>query len=131
MLPLLINNWMPITILALAGLIWNLAGMLIFARLVFPNAWFERSIAEFGNSTGVAASGLLLLRLADPINRTNTLPVFSIKQLFLQPLLSGGLITVIAPLFINSFGLKGWTEICALVTFLLFSLALFLRLKEV
>ena len=128
-LPLLVNYWVPISILALGGLIWNLAGMLIFSRLFFKEEWFERAIAEFGNSTGVAASGLLLLRLADPRNSTNTLPVFSIKQLFLQPLLSGGLITVIAPLFISNFGLKGWTEFCGLISLSLFALALSLQSK--
>ena len=78
--------------------------------------WFERSLTEFGNATGVAATGLLLLRLADPRNLTNTLPIFSIKQLFLQPLLSGGLITVMAPFVVIQLGLKGWTEICGLFT---------------
>ena len=128
-LPLLVNYWVPITILAIGGLIWNLAGMLIFSRLFFREEWFERAIAEFGNSTGVAASGLLLLRLADPRNSTNTLPVFSIKQLFLQPLLSGGLITVIAPLFISNFGLKGWTEFCGLISLSLCVVAISLQSK--
>ena len=128
-LPLLVNYWLPISILALGGLIWNLAGMLIFSRLFFKEEWFERAIAEFGNSTGVAASGLLLLRLADPRNSTNTLPVFSIKQLFLQPLLSGGLITVIAPLFISNFGLKGWTEFCGLISLFLFAVAISIQSK--
>ena len=129
-LPLLINYWFPISILAIGGLIWNLLGMLIFSRLFFREEWFERAIAEFGNSTGVAASGLLLLRLADPRNSTNTLPVFSIKQLFLQPLLSGGLITVIAPLFISNFGLKGWTEFCGLISISLFAIAISLQFKH-
>ena len=128
-LPLLINYWVPISILAVGGLIWNLAGMLIFSRLFFQSEWFERSIAEFGNSTGVAASGLLLLRLADPRNTTNTLPVFSIKQLFLQPLLSGGLITVIAPLFISTFGLKGWTEFCGFISLSLCAIAVSLQTR--
>ena len=126
-LPLLVNYWVPISILAVGGLTWNLAGMLFLSRLFFREEWFERSIAEFGNSTGVAASGLLLLRLADPKNTTNTLPVFSIKQLFLQPLLSGGLITVIAPLFISSFGLKGWTEFCGLISLSLCAVAVYLQ----
>ena len=128
-LPLLVNYWVPISMLAIGGLVWNLVGMLIFSRLFFKEVWFERAIAEFGNSTGVAASGLLLLRLADPRNSTNTLPVFSIKQLFLQPLLSGGLITVIAPLFISNFGLKGWTEFCGLISLSLCAVAISLQSK--
>ena len=115
-LPLLINDWLPLSILAISGLIWNLSGMFIFSRMIFKDEWFERSLTEFGNATGVAASGLLLLRLADPRDNTNTLPIFSIKQLFLQPLLSGGLITVLAPIIINNIGLLGWTELCGVIT---------------
>ena len=114
-LPLLINDWLPLAVLSLAGLIWNLSGMFIFARLFLQDDWFERSLTEFGNATGVAASGLLLLRLADPVDATKTLPIFSIKQLFLQPILSGGLITVIAPLVINRIGLLEWTEISGVI----------------
>ena len=130
-LPLLVDYWLPITILAIGGLVWNLAGMLIFSKLFFKEEWFERAIAEFGNSTGVAASGLLLLRLADPRNSTNTLPVFSIKQLFLQPLLSGGLITVIAPLFISNFGLREWTEFCGVISLSLCAVAISLQSKYI
>ncbi len=124
-LPLLIKDWIPLTILALSGIIWNLLGMFLFAKVLFKINWFERSIIEFGNANGVAASGILLLRLADPIDKSNTLPIFSIKQLFLQPLLSGGFITVIAPVFIVKFGLIGWTEICGAMTILFIFIALF------
>ena len=130
-LPLLINNWIPLSILALSGLTWNLLGMFVFARLIFQEEWFERSLTEFGNATGVAASGLLLLRLADPRDNTNTLPVFSIKQLFLQPLLSGGIITVIAPVIIIKIGLLEWTEICGIITIFLIAVGFFLTDKMV
>jgi len=126
-LPLLINDWFPLTILAVTGLIWNLAGMFIVARLTFKEEWFERSIAEFGNATGVAASGVLLLRLADPRNVTSTLPIFSSTRLFLQPLLSGGFVTVLAPIAVVKLGLKGWTEVCGLLTILFIFLAFFLQ----
>ena len=105
--------------------------MFVFARLTFNKEWFERSISEFGNATGVAASGILLLRLADPIDQSNTLPIFSIKQLFLQPLLSGGLITVVAPLLITKFGLNGWTAICAVLTGLSLGFAFLIRKENV
>ncbi len=123
-LPLLRENWIPITALSVAGLTWNLIVMLLLGKVILKNEWFERSITEFGNATGVAASGLLLLRLADPRNSTIALPVFSIKQLLLQPLLSGGLITVLAPIAIKHFGLISWTEITGIITiiFIIFSI---------
>ena len=101
--------------------------MFVFARLTFKEEWFERSIAEFGNATGVAASGVLLLRLADPRNSTSTLPIFSSTRLFLQPLLSGGLVTVIAPIAVVKLGLKGWTELCGLLTVLFIILAIYVQ----
>ncbi len=128
-LPILLKDWAALSILALGGLFWNLFGMFLFAKILFRKHWFERSIIEFGNATGVAASGILLLRLADPRDQTNTLPIFSIKQLFLQPFLSGGLITVIAPLSIVNFGLVGWTEICGVLTVLFILLAVFMQFK--
>ena len=129
-LPLLLNDWIPLSALALSGLLWNLFGMFLFSRLLFRQQWFERSIIEFGNATGVAASGILLLRLADPRDQTNILPIFSIKQLFLQPLLSGGLITVIAPISIIKLGLIGWTEICGALTLLFLIVSLLMRSRE-
>ena len=128
-LPLLRNDWIPLTVLALPGLIWNLTGMFVFAKIIFKEEWFERSLTEFGNATGVAASGLLLLRLADPRDNTNTLPIFSFKQLFLQPLLSGGLITVIAPIIITKVGLLSWTEISGFITLFVICLAFFFTNK--
>ncbi len=120
-LPLLQKDWLPITALSLAGLLWNLLVMFLLGKVILKKEWFERSVTEFGNATGVAASGLLLLRLADPRNATSALPIFSIKQIFLQPLLSGGLVTVFAPIAIVHFGLIGWTEITGLLTaFLIF-----------
>ncbi len=126
-IPLLLKGWYPITVLSFTGLAWNLIVTLLIARFIFKQEWFERSIAEFGNATGVAASGLLLLRLADPLNQTKTLSIFSLKQLLIMPILSGGVITVIAPLVVNSIGLTEWTEICACLTGLLLIFAFIIK----
>ena len=40
-------NWMPLTILCLAGVVWNVSLTLFLAPRIFNNAWFERAIAEF------------------------------------------------------------------------------------
>ena len=96
-LKLLQADWLPLTVLALGGLAWNLAVVLLLAPRVLPADWFERAVIEFGQATGVAASGLLLLRMADPEDQSDALSAFSIKQLLLQPFLAGGVITVVAP----------------------------------
>ncbi len=40
------QGWLPLLILVLAGIGWNVCCVLFLARRVFKNAWFERSIAE-------------------------------------------------------------------------------------
>jgi ESS family glutamate:Na+ symporter len=111
-LSLLAHDWLPLTVLASLGLLWNLAVLLLLAPRLLPADWFERGIIEFGQATGVAASGLLLLRMADPGDRSDAVQAFSIKQLILQPVLAGGLVTVIAPLAVSRWGLPVWTAVC-------------------
>ena len=111
-LALLKADWLPLTVLALGGLVWNLAVTLLLAPRLLPADWFERAVIEFGQATGVAASGLLLLRMADPDDRSYALPAFSIKQLMLQPFLAGGVVTVVAPLAVAGWGLPLWTGFC-------------------
>ena len=118
-----LDNWLIILVFTIFGLIWNLICIAYFAYFIFDDYWFEKSLIEFGNSTGVVASGLLLLRLADPKNISKTLPIFTSKQLFAQLILSGGFFTVLAPLMISKIGLDYWTEICAFITFMVISIA--------
>ena len=117
------DHWLMILVFTIFGLCWNLICIAYFAFFIFDDYWFEKSLIEFGNSTGVVASGLLLLRLADPKNISKTLPIFTSKQLFAQLLLSGGFFTVIAPIMISKIGLSYWTEICALITFIIIFIA--------
>ena len=117
------DNWLIILVFTIFGLFWNLICIAYFAYFIFDDYWFEKSLIEFGNSTGVVASGLLLLRLADPKNISKTLPIFTSKQLFAQLMLSGGFFTVIAPIMISKIGLSYWTEICSLITFIIIFIA--------
>ncbi|MBO6961053.1 MAG: sodium:solute symporter [Prochlorococcus marinus CUG1438] len=124
------ENWIIILVFTIFGLFWNLICIAYFAFFIFDDYWFEKSLIEFGNSTGVVASGLLLLRLADPKNISRTLPIFTSKQLFAQLILSGGLFTVLAPLMISKIGIDYWTEICAVITFAILLVALIFNKGE-
>ena len=117
-LTLLAHDWLPMLVLSLVGLAWNLAILLLLAPRLLPPPWFSRGILEFGQATGVAASGLLLLNVADPQDQGDALTPFSIKQLLLQPLLAGGVITVVAPLAVAGWGLTAWTAISFVVVLL-------------
>jgi ESS family glutamate:Na+ symporter len=128
-LSLLARDWLPLTVLASVGLVWNLAVVLLLGRRLLPEPWFERGIIEFGQATGVAASGLLLLSMADPEDEGNAITPFSIKQLLLQPLLAGGVITVVMPLLVESLGLPLWTALCGAVVVLAAGLGLALAAR--
>ena len=84
-LSVVVANWMPLTIMTLAGLTWTIASVLYFSPRLFKEAWFERGIAEFGQATGVTATGLLLLRTVDPDGKTIAEASFAGKQLLHEP----------------------------------------------
>jgi len=86
----------PFLILIAAGIAWNVFCVLVLARRLLPNAWFERSIAEMGQSMGVTATGLLLLRVVDPDYETPAADAFASKQLLHEPFMGGGLWTSMA-----------------------------------
>jgi ESS family glutamate:Na+ symporter len=116
--------WRPLLVLGVAGLLWNLLVVLGLGRWMLPDPWFSRGLVDFGQSTGVAASGLLLLNMIDPLDENDVLTPFSIKQLLLQPFVAGGLVTVVAPLAVSRWGLPAWTALCLALVILWVGLAL-------
>ncbi len=128
-LSIVMKNLTIIILLTIFGLLWNILCIAFFSYFVFDDFWFEKGLVEFGNSTGVVASGLLLLRLADPNNLSKTLPIFTSKQLFAQLLLSGGFFTVLSPFLLSRIGLTDWTEICGALSLLVVIIAFFLNNK--
>ncbi len=87
------QGWLPLVILISAGIGWNVLCLTVFARRAFRDAWFERAIAEMGQSMGVTATGLLLLRVVDPDYETEAAEAFAAKQLLHEPFMGGGLWT--------------------------------------
>ena len=99
---------LPLAILIGAGILWNVFCVLVLARLLLPDAWFERAIAEMGQSMGVTATGLLLLRVVDPDYESPAADAFAYKQLIHEPFMGGGLWTSMA---IPLIALKGGTTV--------------------
>lgn len=99
-------NWAPLLALVVAGTLLSLLLVVFLAPRLFREAWFERAIAEFGQSTGVTATGLLLLRSVDPESRTVAAASFGYKQLLHEPFMGGGLWTALALALVYQFGLK-------------------------
>jgi ESS family glutamate:Na+ symporter len=100
------KNWVPFVIIVAGGVIWNVFCVLWLAKRVLPNCWFERAIAEMGQSMGVTATGLLLLRAVDPESKTEAASAFGYKQLLHEPFMGGGLWTSSAVIIVAAHG--GW-----------------------
>ena len=83
----------PFLIIVAGGILWNVFCVLVLARRMLPDAWFERSIAEMGQSMGVTATGLMLLRVVDPDYETPAADAFASKQILHEPFMGGGLWT--------------------------------------
>ena len=96
--------WLPLLILVAAGIAWNVFCVMVLARRILPDAWFERAIAEMGQSMGVTATGLLLLRVVDPDYETPAADAFACKQIVHEPFMGGGLWTSTAIPLIAIYG---------------------------
>ncbi len=95
-LKVIANGLIPFLIIVCIGILWNIFCVVWLARRSLPTHWFERSIAEMGQSMGVTATGLLLLRAVDPENETDAPSAFGYKQLLHEPFMGGGLWTSMA-----------------------------------
>ena len=112
-LEVVLANWIPLTVLCAAGTAWSVACVIFLAPRIFRDAWFERAIAEFGQATGVTATGLMLLRTVDPENRTPAAVSFGYKQLLHEPFMGGGLWTALALSLVFTLGWLKVFLICA------------------
>lgn len=103
-LEVIADNIVPFVLLAGCGIVWSVGAFLLLAPRMLPDYWFERGVGDFGQSMGVTATGLILMRIADPELRTPAYPAFGYKQLVLEPFFGGGLVTAAAIPLIVQFG---------------------------
>lgn len=87
------DNLVPFLLLAGGGLAWNFGVFAFLAQRMIPNFWFERGIGDLGQSLGVTATGIILIKVADPDGKTPAMEAFGYKQLAFEPFFGGGLIT--------------------------------------
>ena len=105
-LSVVLHHWLPLLALSVAGLLWGVFMVIFVAPRLFPKAWFECAIAEFGQALGVTATGLMLLRTVDPENHTPAATAFGYKQLFHEPFMGGGIWTALALTLVFTIGWK-------------------------
>jgi glutamate:Na+ symporter, ESS family len=123
-LDVFIANFWPFLIIMTTGIAWVVFCVVFLAPRMFPRYWFERGITEYGMQTGVTAIGLLLLRVVDPIYRTDTARAFGFKQMIYEPFLGGGFITAFSPMLVASIGLWKSIAIAFGIMFVFFMISL-------
>jgi ESS family glutamate:Na+ symporter len=99
------ENLIPFILISVVGIVWTVGAFIFLAPRLLPSYWFERGIGDMGQSMGVTATGILLIRMADPDNKSGAFESFAYKQLFFEPIVGGGLFTAAAPALIDRFGL--------------------------
>ncbi len=128
-LQILAANWEVLAILATAGAVWNVAAFWLLAPRIIHRAPFERGIGDFGQSMGMTVTGLLLMRMADPENRTRAIESFGYKQLLFEPFVGGGVVTAMSVPLIFAFGPVTMLAVSSAIfaAWLVFAWALFMR----
>jgi len=115
-LDVFLENLLPFGIIMITGILWMVFCAVVLAPRMFKKYWFERGITEFGMQTGVTAIGLFLLRVVDPLYRTDTAKAFGFKQMIYEPFLGGGFITAFAPMLVFNLGI--WQSIGVALAFM-------------
>ncbi len=93
-----VQYWVPIVALSVLGFLFVTAWLLLVSRRFFCNYWFEHGIYIFGMSTGVLATGVILLRITDPEFRTGVLQDFGLAWIVLSVM--DALLVAFAPVFV-------------------------------
>lgn len=103
-IPVVIAYAIPLIIVQAGMMAIQLFLNIWFARRVFGEYWLENSMALFGTYTGVAATGLLLLKTCDPESKSDALSVYAARAPFTGWAIGGGVLTSMTPVWIMQFG---------------------------
>lgn len=78
---------LPLTVMIIAGVAFNFWQVKWMGPRILSGAWFEKSICEFGQSTGATPQAMLLLRMIDPRLQTGAAEAFALKMFFFSPIM--------------------------------------------
>lgn len=109
-------NVPAIAILTVLSVAWSVTGLLWLGPRFFPDLWFGRGIADYGQSQGNVATGFILAEMADPAHTTDAATGYGYKQLFYEPFLGGGILTALSVPIIVAIGSLAFGIASAVVT---------------
>lgn len=118
-----LQYWVPIVFLSVLGIIFVILWHFAISRRFFKTYWYERSLYIFGMSTGVLATGVILLRIVDPEFESGVLEDFGFAWIFLS--IVDMLVVSLTPMFV----LNGMGIACGVVLTLIAAACLVLSGK--
>ncbi|MBR6207873.1 MAG: hypothetical protein IKQ69_02635 [Oscillospiraceae bacterium] len=104
-----IDYALPILITSVALFAFMLFFALVYARGAFGDTWFENAMMMYGTYTGVAATGILLLKVCDPEAKSDALDMYAARAPFSSWATGGGVITSMAPIWVAQYGITRMT----------------------
>lgn len=112
------DNVIPFITLAVMGTVWIVFSLFVLAPRIFRKHWFEFGMTDFGQAMGTTATGLLMNRLVDPLNKSGAREAFAYKQLAYEVFMGGGIATALMAALILENGV--WTALVIAVVLTLF-----------
>ena len=79
---IVVKYWLPILLLVVLGFALVVFVLFVISPRFFRSYWFERGLYIYGMSTGVMATGVILLRIVDPEFSTGVLEDFGFAWIF-------------------------------------------------
>ena len=122
----------PLSILLIVAFAWTAVCLVYIGRRLLPSAyWFELGIVNYGMSTGVTASGLMLLRIIDKDFESGAAEDYALAAPLFSPFVGGGVVTVVVfPRMLQSLGVGPMALIVAAVTVGLYWVGLVMANRE-
>ena len=113
-LQLVAKSIVPLSILLVLAFLWTAVCLIVIGRRLLPQShWFELGLINYGMSTGVTATGLMLLRIVDKDFDSGAAEDYALAAPLSSPFVGGGLVTVIVfPQMLHNLG----TPATALIT---------------
>ncbi|ADN74885.1 sodium/glutamate symporter [Ferrimonas balearica DSM 9799] len=75
---ILLNYAVPLILMVLLGIVFNLMMVLVVAPRILGENWFEKAVFSWGWLTGTVGMGIALLRIVDPKMRSRVLDDYAI-----------------------------------------------------
>ena len=115
---LVLQSILPLSIMLVLAFAWTTFCLVVLSHQLLPSAyWFELGIINYGMSTGVTASGLMLLRIIDKDFDSGAAEDYALAAPLSAPFVGGGVVTVIGlPLMLQHLGIGPTALIVSTVT---------------